>query len=243
MRLVPDSCRLELNWPHLMREPTTCSEFSPTLVLLHGHGKFQGHLFDLLSFVDNRLRIIALRAPHRIGPGSYRWFAYSRSPDGTIYIDRVEHEESQRMLLDLVATLRDRCRAPIFIAGHSQGGMIALCAALARPDLFRGCAVLNGRLLNEVVSRKLSMQKQAISFFIAHGINDEIIPVERGRSIRDYLMGQGVRPVYREYNAEHEPTQEMFTDFSYWIGDQLDCMLGSRQGSTPAAPHIGEVSR
>src|SRR6187551_1304972 len=46
-----------------------------TLVLLHGFGRYHGHLLDLWSTLDVDCSVVAVQASFRIGPAAYRWFA------------------------------------------------------------------------------------------------------------------------------------------------------------------------
>lgn len=50
----------------------------------------------------------------------------------------------ERMAAAVVAELEERCAgAPLILVGHSMGGKVAMVAALSRPDLFAGLAVVD----------------------------------------------------------------------------------------------------
>lgn len=244
MTSVPDPVGPITQVPFLRRgagEPGLF-DFSPTLVLLHGYGKTRNHLFDRVQDADQRLTILGLQAPMRIGPGAYRWFDYTRHPDSTITIDAAEEASSHATLVAFLAALRASSKTPLFLLGHSQGGMMALGVALARPDLVEGCAVVNARVLPQALARIGDGGACSTSFFVGHGLDDETVPVVRGRAVRDTLARLGAAPCYREYAAGHDVTAGMLADVSAWLTRQLSRNSPSVRPLPPAATVVGQVA-
>ena len=60
----------------------------------------------------------------------------------------------------------------------------------------------------------------------AHGVYDDIIPVEAGRRTRDLLERHGVDLTYREYSMAHQVSAEEMGDVRGWL-DQLLGQIGS----------------
>lgn len=204
-----------------------------TLVILHGFGKHSHHLFDLAADFDRRLSLVGLRAPMRIGPGAYRWFDYERSSDGTVVIDEDEESLSFKALISFLEACHSRGGdRGIYLLGHSQGAMMSLSAALSRPDLVDGCAVLNGRIHSQALLRMAARSSiSAMPFFVGHGVQDTTIAVEQGRATRDRLAALGVELEYREYPSGHDVTPEMLSDVSDWLTRRLG---SAPVGSNPA---------
>ena len=225
-----------LDWPHLWRAPAEGPVgVPPLLLLLHGHGRFQVHLHEpMAAAADAGFEIVALQAPYRIGPGAYRWFDYTRHPDGRIEIDRGEQAQSQARLMALISALSGRRAGHLFVVGHSQGGMMALCALYARPDLIRAVAVLNGRLLTEATPRRAPSRLSEVPVFVGHGTEDDTIPVARARELKAHLSVSGTPLTYREYAAGHDPAPEMYADVTRWLSDTLDRTAAARAVPTVA---------
>lgn len=200
------------------------------LVLLHGFGRYHGHLLDLWSGSDVACPVAAVQAGFRIGPGAYRWFAYEDRPDGSVTIARDEERRSRTALLAYLDALRGRePHRPLFLLGHSQGGMMALSVALLRPGLLAGCAVLNARILPETL--RLLPAPPALGglpVFVGHGRADTVVPVAKGRSARDALTRMGAGVAYHEYDSDHEVTAEMVADVADWL---RTCKAGPRESA------------
>jgi phospholipase/carboxylesterase len=59
-------------------------------------------------------------------------------------------------------------------------------------------------------------------FFVAHGTLDPMLPVEKGRAIRETLERLGVDLTYREYDMGHQIIAPELADFDVWLGARLD---------------------
>jgi phospholipase/carboxylesterase len=196
---------------------------SATLVLLHGFGKYHGHLLDLWPEQDAGCSVVAVQAGFRIGPAAYRWFAYEDLPDGGVAIAREEERRSRQALISFLdARRRDEPGRRLFLFGHSQGGMMALSVALLRPSLIGGCAVLNGRILPETLDLlPAGPDLGGMPVFVGHGTADAVVKVDRGRAARDALKDMGASLTYREYRGAHEVTLDMVTDVAAWLRTNL----------------------
>jgi phospholipase/carboxylesterase len=194
-----------------------------TLVLLHGFGRYHGHLLDLWPELDIDCCVVAVQAGFRMGPAAYRWFAYEDLPDGSVAIASDEERRSRKALISFLdARRRDEPDRPLFLFGHSQGGMMALSVALLRPGLIAGCAVLNARILPETLARLPDRPDLGgLPVFVGHGTVDAVVRPDRGSSARDVLSGMGARLTYREYRAGHEVTPEMVADVAGWLQSTL----------------------
>ena len=60
-------------------------------------------------------------------------------------------------------------------------------------------------------------ERRAQPIFIAHGIYDDLLPVDRAREARAFLEGEGYHPQYKEYPMRHEISQEVLDDLVPWM--------------------------
>ncbi|KAF7718587.1 Feruloyl esterase [Penicillium ucsense] len=71
----------------------------------------------------------------------------------------------------------------IYSMGWSYGGSMSYALACARPDVFRGVAVMSGANLSGC-----SPGTQPVAYYAQHGVSDTVLPIDRGRSIRDTFV-------------------------------------------------------
>ena len=88
---------------------------------------------------------------------------------------------------------------------------------LVRPDIFAGLAALSAAISEPEELRQRLPPERNQPIFVAHGIHDDITPVERARQARDFLEGEGYSPDYREYPMRHEISQQVLDDLVPWI--------------------------
>jgi predicted esterase len=68
-----------------------------------------------------------------------------------------------------------------------------------------------------VLTRFVSVPPPRPAVFVAHGLNDSIVPIGVGRSYRNALETSGFSLVFREFEGGHWPTTEIERDLRSWI--------------------------
>jgi phospholipase/carboxylesterase len=208
-----------------VREPSVPSDRPPLLVLLHGIGADELDLLPVADAIDPRLVAVSLRAPYPAEPMGFAWYAldWSTTPPAP------DLEQAARSLEELAAALPGLQRrfgaepARTFLFGFSQGATMALGLALTRPELVRGVILHSGRVLQGLERRAAPAEKLAgLETLVLHGVNDDVLPVERGRETRD-LLGPllGTRLEYREHDAGHFVTRESIADAARWLSVRI----------------------
>jgi len=127
---------------------------------------------------------------------------------------------SQASVEALVA--RERARgvpaARIVLAGFSQGGAIALQTGLRHPERLAGIMALSTYLpLASTLAAEASAANRAVSIFMAHGLHDSLIPIERARLSRDTLRTAGYDVEWHEYPMEHAVCAEEIAAIAAWL--------------------------
>jgi phospholipase/carboxylesterase len=94
--------------------------------------------------------------------------------------------------------------ARIALAGFSQGGAMALHVSLRHPGRLAGVVALSCFLpLADKVAAEASAASRDTPVWMAHGTEDPLIPIARGRHARDVLVGLGRRVAWHEYPIPH----------------------------------------
>lgn len=208
-----------------IREPTVPSGRPPLLVLLHGIGADELDLLPLADALDPRFLAASLRAPYEAEPLGHAWYAldWSTSPP-TPDLDQAERSrEALAAALPALASRTGADPARTFLFGFSQGAIMALAVALTRPDLVRGAVLHSGRVLAGIERRAApDAALGRLEALVLHGVHDDVIPVERGREVRDLLAPRlGPRLVYREHDAGHGVTPESLADAATWLSARV----------------------
>jgi phospholipase/carboxylesterase len=117
---------------------------------------------------------------------------------------------------------RERARgvpaARIVLAGFSQGGAIAFQTGLRHPERLAGIMALSTYLpLASTLAAEASAANRAVSIFMAHGLHDPLIPVERALLSRDALRKAGYAVEWHEYPMEHAVCAEEIAAIAAWL--------------------------
>jgi phospholipase/carboxylesterase len=192
----------------------------PTLILLHGRGTDENDLLDLASSFDSRLLVVSIRAPFKFPYGGYTWFDLDEQSgvnadqliEGCDALIKCLDDIQQKYLVDL---------SRIFLFGFSMGAMISLTVSLCNPKRFKGIVAHSG-LLPQIDKLKYRWNDlNEISFFIAHGTYDPIVPVEMSRQTHQRLVDAKADVLYREYPIQHMICEESLIDAATWLQTKI----------------------
>jgi len=188
----------------------------PLLVLLHGHGADEKDLLPMVSRLDPRLAIASLRAPNQIRQGGYSWTSGNTEAD---------LDDARRAVLECIdqivsATNADADR--VYVAGFSQGAMLALAIALTEPQKIAGAAVLSGRLAAAVRDRHAPLDLlRGFPILVTHGTEDQQIPIRSARDIRQALKPLSVDLEYHEFQGGHWVSDQTVSVLDRWLRERL----------------------
>lgn len=104
----------------------------------------------------------------------------------------------------------------IILAGFSQGGVISLHLAPRLSVKLAGVMALStymcapAKLANEAVQTELNI-------FMAHGNQDQVVPMSLGRLAYDTLCGQGYDISWQDYPMAHQVCHEELTAIRNWL--------------------------
>ena len=127
---------------------------------------------------------------------------------------------SQAAVEELLAreTKRGIPASRLVLAGFSQGGAIALQTGLRHPERLAGIMALSTYLpVADTLAAEASAANREVPIFMAHGLDDPLIPIERARISRKLLEGAGYRVEWHEYPMEHSVCAEEIADVSAWL--------------------------
>jgi phospholipase/carboxylesterase len=106
----------------------------------------------------------------------------------------------------------------IVLAGFSQGGVIALHAGLRYPQKLGGIISLSSALpALDIVLKEKNPSNTQTPIFIAHGTNDDVLPIDFGKMSAQQLKNHGYSITWQEYNMGHSVCSQEIHDLSQWL--------------------------
>ena len=201
---------------YLVREPQNITPETPVLFLLHGYGSNEEDLFSFVPTLPEDWLVISFRAPKDSSYGGYAWFDIDFN-NAENFVDENEANEAVKLVLENIMGITNRYGLTdnkTHLCGFSQGGMIVYSLALQYPDLFSKVACLSSypeeKLLNNIDRNKKKYEN--MRFFISHGAEDAVIPLEWGRKAADLLYDLSAYFSFREYMSGHGVNQKNYLD-------------------------------
>jgi len=197
----------------------------PMLVLLHGIGANENDLVSLAADVDPRLLVVSLRAPRPYHSG-FAWFGLDFPAQGEV-VPNVE--QAHETVADLVRWL-DAAPArlgadpqQVYLLGFSQGAMMSLAVLRTAPERLAGVVALSGLFDDRLVTTRAADAAVArVPVFVAHGVEDRVLPIADGRAIRDRFQPVVEDFTYREYPMAHTIGPDEKRDVATWLTLRID---------------------
>jgi phospholipase/carboxylesterase len=123
--------------------------------------------------------------------------------------ERTSIAASRVLLLDFIDKALEKYPTPegkLILAGFSQGGLMALDAAIRTEQKLAGIVVMSGALYEDELPDLQAQRHQRV--LIVHGEYDDVIPTFAARRTRLVLEDHGIHPEYYELPMAHQVTQE-----------------------------------
>ncbi|MFQ5355224.1 MAG: alpha/beta hydrolase [Mariprofundaceae bacterium] len=218
-----------------MHQPCLASEEIETrpnpdfsVIWLHGLGA-DGHDFEPivpeLNLPDDlALRFIFPHAPSipvGINNGYIMpaWYDIQQNDLG-IKQDEAGIRQSAKSIELLIERERMRGIASrrIILAGFSQGGAMALHTGLRASERLGGIIVLSAYLiLPETLKKEAHPSNRQTPIFMAHGVNDPIVPLRLGDAGHQQLLNHSYTVTWHSYPMKHSVCAEEIKVIGSWI--------------------------
>lgn len=201
---------------YLIREPQNITPQTTIIFLLHGYGSNEQDLFSFTPTLPEDWIVVSFRAPHSTEFEGFSWYDIDFM-DPEKFVDTVQANASLNGILDQMLRISNQYGLTdnkTHLCGFSQGGILSYALALRLPELFSKVACLScypeEKLLGEIVKDKKKLEH--LRFFISHGTDDTVIPLEWGRKAADLLYDLSCYFTFREYMSGHGVNQKNYMD-------------------------------
>ncbi|WP_052324155.1 alpha/beta hydrolase [Flavihumibacter sp. ZG627] len=203
---------------YLIREPDKKSAKKKAVILLHGVGSNEKDLFSLAPQLPQEFFIISPRGPYTLGEGRYAWYNVDFST-GKPIINAEQETASRELIRTFIREIKQNYDLDeVYLGGFSQGAIMSYSIGLIHPTEVQGIITLSGRILDEIkpfVKKDDYLQKLRI--FIAHGIQDNTLPIHYARAAKDYIDDLGAQLTYHEYPIAHQINNQVLLDLNNWL--------------------------
>lgn len=188
----------EQGWFIRVQTGPTDSTHAP-LLLLHGWTGDENSMWLFTRGLTDR-SILAPRGPIPAQNG-YGWVPTDLKalPDYAAYLPIAQSVQVQ---LDIWLHLLSLPSQPFSVVGFSQGAALALVLCALYPDRFSSLSLLAGYLPDGNVNHLANLK--SLPVFIAHGTQDETIPIASARKLSEALRQAGAHLTYCEDEVGHK---------------------------------------
>lgn len=175
------------------------------MLLLHGWTGDENSMWVFARKFPADLWIAAPRAPHPAEGSGYSWRAIQPGTRGLPTLSELKPAaDSLIHLVDDVSASIGVDAEQFDLAGFSQGGALVNALTLLHPERIRRAAVLAGFMpggVDDWLARRVLADKP---IFVAHGTQDELVPLERAQQSVKLLQQAGARVTFCEAEVGHK---------------------------------------
>jgi len=210
-----------LSLEHLIRPSDKTSGKPPVLFMFHGYGSNEDDLFSFAPELPKELCIISVRAPYRMQPYGYMWYAINFEANQGKWNDEEQAILSRDRIKQFIG---EACTAygldeeNVTLLGFSQGTILSYAVALSYPEKVKNIIALSG-YINENILLENYREKDFgnLNIYASHGSADQVIPVSWARNSPKILKELGVEHIYEEFPVGHGVAPQNFHSFNTWL--------------------------
>jgi phospholipase/carboxylesterase len=193
----------------------------PVVVMLHGLADKPRLPAPTARHPKRPARIFLPRGPYVFEQG-FAWYPH-RMREGKHAAMHVALEGSAHHLALFLRALESRHRSPCkpIVVGFSQGGMVSLSTAIARPEVLSEALVVAAWIPSTLVPD--SPGEGRVPIRMMHGLLDRIVPPEPAIELAHELERRGFELELQLFDdAAHAMSREMDTTLGRWVEAALD---------------------
>lgn len=210
-----------LSLHHLIRPASDPSQPAPVVFLLHGYGSDEEDLFSFAPELPDDLFVISVRAPHRLQPFGYAWYAINFNAERGKWSDLEQAAESREAIAVFIGEAIEAYGLDsnrINLLGFSQGAILGYALALSNPERFKSLVALSGYIDPGMLRPDFrSKDHSRLQIYASHGQLDMVIPPEWAQQASKLLSEMKIDHKYEEYPVGHGVSGENLASFRRWM--------------------------
>lgn len=187
------------------------------VVLVHGRSGTYQVMQTFKSIIPESATVVSVQAPLNDPEGGFRWwdFNVALGISGNSHSNAVVAAQE---FVDWLKTYIDSENiepAIILGIGFSQGAALLSCAIQLEPSLFHGIAMLAGFVVKTSLPQQGLVEQTKI--LMAHGSNDEIVPLSLAEDTRDFFQSRGHMASFVTDPVGHKIGVEGMKKLKLWL--------------------------
>ena len=209
---------------YIERKPLKEIEKPQLFLLIHGYGSNEEDLFSFSQDLPDTAHVVSVRARYEIMYGGFAWYDISFE-NNEKYMDTEQALESRDFLvkfIDQIIINENLDPDNVFLAGFSQGAILSYSIALNFPNKIKNVIILSGYPEEKIIGEFDQNQDFSnLNFFISHGTEDVILPIEAGRLGEKLLNNLNIKNEYHEYRSGHGIVPQNYFDMMTFVNNNL----------------------
>ena len=184
---------------------------SRLLLLLHGWTGDENSMWVFTRKLPAQVAILAPRGVYIAPEGGYTWRESQPGKKGFPGVE--EFRQSAEALVRFVdewSSSSGVIADQFDLIGFSQGASLTYSLALLHPERIRAMAALSGFMPPGAKELLLKRPLAGKPIFVAHGRQDNMVPVELARKAVALLEGSGARVTYFESDGGHKVSLDCY---------------------------------
>lgn len=175
----------------------------PLVVTLHGRGASADDLAPLAPELDaTHYRYVFPNGRLPVDLGG--WMGFAWYDVGNQAADLPASRAAVQALLGDLWARSGLGPARTVLLGFSQGAVLTLDVGLRSAARFAGLVAMSGYLFEDAALPAALARARDQRVLIIHGVEDPVLPIDRGRAARQALEAAGLQPEYHEFPMGHE---------------------------------------
>lgn len=191
------------DWTLRIRE--AASQPARLLLLIHGYTGDENSMWVFARDLPSYFWMVAPRAPHPSGMTGYSWRPLQPGTFGRPSLEELLPQAEALIRLVGAYQVSAGIEASDFdVMGFSQGAAMSSVLAFLHPGRVRKIGILAGFVPSGLEEYAARRPLEGKSVFVAHGTQDETVPIDRARASMEVLEQAGAEIVYCEDEVGHK---------------------------------------
>lgn len=206
-------------WVVRIHRPDGIGPF-PVLLMLHGWTGDENSMWVFSPRLPKNTLMIAPRGLYSTHSSGYSWHPDLSRPWPWIN----DFQPAVEKVLTTISSnnFPDGDFSQLHLIGFSQGTALAYAMAITNPVRIASVAGLSGFLPNGSSSWLKTERLKGMPIFIAHGTEDELVPVDKARVSARLLEDSGANVTYCEDKVGHKLSAKCFRGLEAFY-EQVNC--------------------
>lgn len=207
------------NWEMRLHRPNGSGPF-PVLLMLHGWTGDENSMWIFTPRLQKNAIMIAPRGLFIAKGSGFSWHPEIAKPWPWVN----DFQPAVEKLFSTISSKNfpDGDFSGLHIIGFSQGAALAYTMAIMYPERIASLAGLSGFLPDGASAWMGTGRLIGLPVFIAHGTEDELVPIERARMSVDLFQKAGANIIYCEDNVGHKLSAKCFRGLEAFY-NQANC--------------------